>query len=262
MKNCLFIFVFLAGILVSAQSSYELSAVEKFPLKADRYIGTDSFGDVYFVHNRTLHKKSGAAVYEFQDFQLGALGNVDLLNPLKITVFYPDFNTAVILDNKLSEVQRINFALQPPFINAVHATTANDNRLWIFNLDTQQLELYNYRNASRQVLSRPLPDDYIIHKSNFNFCYVLAKDKLRLYNIYGSLLQSIPNDNYTLSAQNNDRVVLKNEQVLLLITENLTKTHTLNLKEIDAKDLYLTDEFLYIYDGEFVYKMKLIKTGK
>src|SRR5690606_23092939 len=133
--------------------------------------------------------------------------------------------TAIILDNRLSEVQRINFAMEPPFINVVNASTANDNRLWIFNLDTQQLELYNYRNASRQMLSRPISEDYITHKSNFNFCYVLTEDKLRLYNIYGSLLQSITNDNYTLFTQNNDKVILKNKHSLLLITENLTKTH-------------------------------------
>jgi hypothetical protein len=34
---------------------------------------------------------------------------VDLQNPLKIVLFYESFNSALLLDNQLNEIQKINF---------------------------------------------------------------------------------------------------------------------------------------------------------
>lgn len=262
MRHLFFIIVLLCNWSVFSQESYSLTPIEKFALNADRFIGIDNLGDLYFIKNRTLHKKSAQGTYDFKDFQLGTISSVDLLNPLRVTVFYPDFNTAIVLDNRLNEVSRIPFVMKPPFLNVAQATTANDNRLWIFNIDSQQLELYNYRNESLQVLSRPIAEDYRSHISNFNFCYVLTENKLRMYNIYGSYLKSIPNEGFTKMSLNRDRLLVKNSEGLFLLTEELTKKIPILTKEIQIKDLYLSDEFLYIYDGEFVHKMKLTPNKK
>lgn len=243
-----------------AQSEINPVTQEKYPLQAEQFIGIDNYGDLYFVKNRTLFKQTKTENFQFKDFQLGAMGSVDILNPLKITVFFPDYQTAVILDNKLNEISRISFAMEPPFLNIKNATTANENRLWTFNEDNQQLELYNYRDKVNQQLSRPLSENYKSHKSNFNFCYLLTDTKLRLYNIYGSLLKSIPSNGIQKMALSNDKLlILKNDSIFLL-TENLAKEESIKTPDLSIKDLYLSDEFLYIYDGEMIHKMKLTQT--
>ena len=35
---------------------------------------------------------------------------VDLINPLKVTLFYEEFNTVVLLDNQMNEIQKIDFS--------------------------------------------------------------------------------------------------------------------------------------------------------
>lgn len=262
MRYLFFIIVLLCNWSVFSQESYNLAPIEKFALDADRFIGVDNLGDLYFIKNRTLHKKSTQGTYDFKDFQLGRVGSVDLLNPLRITLFYPDFNTAIVLDNRLNEVNRIPFVMRPPFLNVINATTANDNRLWIFNQDSQQLELYNYRNENHHILSRPISEDYITHQSNFNFCYVLTESKLRLYNIYGSYLKSIPNEGFLKMSLNRDRLLVQTAEGVFLLTEELTKKTPVITGQIVVKDLYLNEDFLYIYDGEFVHKMKLTLNKK
>ena len=41
--------------------------------------------------------------------QLGEISSIDAFNALKTTVFYRDFNTVIILDNRLSEIMKIDF---------------------------------------------------------------------------------------------------------------------------------------------------------
>lgn len=259
MKCLVFILIF-CNFISFAQSETSLISIEKIPLKAEQFIGIDSYGELYFIKNRTLFKQTKTESIQFKDFQLGAIGSVDILNPLKITLFFPDYQTAVILDNKLNELNRISFSMEPPFLNIQNATTANDNRLWTFNEDNQQLELYNYRDQINQQLSRPLAENYLYQKSNFNFCYLLTESHLRLYNIYGSLLKSIPNDGIQKMTLSNDKVLILKKDSLFLLTENLSKEEPIKSPDLNIKDLYLSDEFLYIYDGELIHKMKLTQT--
>lgn len=258
MNNILSFLLFLIFTSISAQDTRAISVIEKNPLNAERFVGVDNFGGVYFIKNRTLFKQVNTEVFNFKDFQLGSIGSVDLLNPLKITLFFPDYNTAVILDNKLNEIERISFSMEPPFLNIINATTANDTRLWIFNNDSQQLELYNYRNKNHQALSRPLSETYITHTSNYNFCFLLTEEKLRIYNIYGSLLENIPNTKVTQLSNNNERLIYKTGNELVLLSEKLSVKRTFTFDEIKIKDLFLSDEFLYIYDGEFLHKTAII----
>lgn len=252
--------IFFTLVATFAQGEMSLSTVNETPLKAEQFVGIDKFNHLYFIKNRTLFKQSPAETVEFKDFQLGAIGSVDLLNPLRITVFYPQYQTAVILDNRLNEIRRIPFVMEPPFLNVVNATTGNDNRLWTFNENSQQLELYNYRDKVNYTLSRPIAENYLTHLSNFNYCYVLTDKKLRVYNVYGSLINSISAAGIQKMSLSNDKILVLRDNSLFLITENLSVETGIKTPELTIKDLFLSDEFLYIYDGEIIHKMKLTKS--
>lgn len=254
------LFICLYSTLTFAQGETVFNNIAEIPLKAERFVGIDNFGDVYYIKERTLFKKSRSETFQFKDFQLGAVGKVDLLNPLKVTVFFPDYQTAVILDNNLNEIRRIPFSMEPPFLNVINASTANDNRLWTFNEDTQQLELYNYRDKINYTLSRPIAERYVTHQSNFNYCYLLTDKNLRVFNIYGSLLNSIPAKGIQKIALSNDKILVLKNNTLSLLTENLSLETFIKTPELTIKDLYLSDDFLYIYDGEMIHKLKLTKT--
>lgn len=258
MKYLIYIPLFFPFVFF-AQSEIKTSLVSQFFLDANRFVGVDAQGGLYYIKKNTLYKETSSETFEFKNFQLGIMGNVDILNPLKITVFFPEYQTAVILDNKLNQMRSIAFAMEPPFLNIKKATTANDNRLWTFNEDNQQLELYNYRDNTNQQLSRPLSENYTTHKSDFNFCYLLTDTNLRLYNIYGSLLKSIPNDGIQKMTLSNDKLVILKKDKLFFLTENLSKEVSIKTPDLNIKDLYLFDEFLYIYDGEIIHKLKLIQ---
>lgn len=225
----------------------------------DRFIGIDSYKNTYFIKNRVLHKQGEDGDYRFNSLQLGRIASVDIINPLKVVVFFQDTNTVVLLDNKLSEIRRISFHELANFLNAGTATTAENNSLWIFNIDSQQLELYNYRAKNQTTVSQPFPGSIVSQASNFNFCFVLTENKLRAFNVYGSFLNEIDSDGYEHIVQQNESVLaLKNNTLFYIkdFAKHKTKISEPPLQiefpepEITIQDLQLTKEFLYIYDGE------------
>jgi len=247
----------------------ELTLSNTLPLNADRFIGVDQYNHLYFLKNRILHKQGGDGNFVFNDLQLGRITSVDIINPLKIVVFFQDTNTVVLLDNKLNEIQRINFNMTSPFLNIGAATTAGNNSLWIFNLDSQQLEHYNYTQRAKKTVSQPFSGQLISMVSNFNYCFALTPNKLRAYNVYGSFLNEIEVTDYDAVVQENANIVLRKDNTLQLIvnfalqkSKQRSEPVPLNLPEMNIKDLYLSKELLYIYDGKNLHSFKLTLPNK
>ncbi|MBA3985797.1 MAG: hypothetical protein H0X63_04300, partial [Flavobacteriales bacterium] len=118
----IFIYIFfLISTGIFAQAKVDVTVEKKIPLKANTFIGIDKYNALYYLKNKTLFKQTLTESFQFNDFQLGNIGSVDILNPLAITIFYPNYNIAVVLDNNLNEIKRISFAMEPPFLNIVSA---------------------------------------------------------------------------------------------------------------------------------------------
>ncbi|MRT16741.1 hypothetical protein F3C99_07210 [Vitellibacter sp. q18] len=234
------------------------------PLLADRFVGNDTYKNTYFIKDRMLQKQGPDGNFRFTDLQLGRITSVDIINPLKVVAFFQDTNTVVMLDNKLNEIERINFNNLPQFLNVSTATNAGNNSLWLFNVDTQQLELYNYGSKMQTVVSQPFPGKLLSQASNFNYCFTLTEMKLRAFNIYGSLLNEEPSEAYEKIVQQNENLIaLKKNQLFYLpdfARKNPEMDHQpvlLDLPELNIQDLQLTNDFLYLYDGENLHTFKL-----
>lgn len=249
-----FLFILLLPFLGFSQ---ELSFVEKTDLDANMFVGFDSFSDLFYVKDQVLYKKTKNDLYNFKDFQLGEIYSVDIVNPMNIAVYYRDFNTVVLLDNRLNEIERVDFNTISEFTNTSQVSVAANNSLWLFNIDLQQLEMYNYRSKNKVVVSLPINGKVLSMASNFNFCFVLTEEKIRAYNIYGSLLVEIKNEGFQKIIQLNENLIALKDNQLYYIDKKTREITKLNSPEITIKDLQLTQDYLYIYDENQVQKFTL-----
>ena len=249
----------LVFLLIVSQSlfSQELTLVNKSALKADQFIGFDSYKHIYFVKSGAIYKEGELGKFVFQDFQLGTVTSVDIINPLNVVVFYAEANTVVFLDNRLNEKERINFNDLPSFLNISAATNAGNNRLWIFNTDTQQLELFHYRNLQQTVVSQPFTGKLATQISDFNTCTILTDSHLREINIYGSLLSEQSLENYSSIVRTKGKMVIVKDNELYFLKDNTIHPLSFTFNENPIKDLQLTQEFLYIYDSKILYTFTL-----
>ena len=250
----LLILFILFPILVCSQ---EITLVETTPLDVNTFVGIDSYNDTFYIKDQILFKKTSKSIFNFKDFQLGEIYSVDIVNPMNIVVYYQDFNTVVLLDNKLSEIERINFNNIFEFINSSQATLAANTSLWVFNMDSQQLELYNYRSNTKILVSQPINGEVLSIASNFNYSFILTEEKIRAYNIYGSLLAEIKNEGFQKIVQLNENLIAIKDNELYYIDKETREITKIKSPEISIKDLQLTQDFLYIYNENKISTFKL-----
>ncbi|MBE9489938.1 MAG: hypothetical protein IMY67_06565 [Bacteroidetes bacterium] len=231
--------------------------MDKTQLNADTFIGIDSYNDTFYIKDQVLYKKTENNLFNFKEFQLGTIQSVDIINPMNIVVYYADFNTVVLLDNKLAEIERIRFNDLSEFINTSTATLAANTSLWLFNIDAQQLESYNYRSKNKVLVSQPINGEVLSQTSNYNFCFVLTDEKIRSYNIYGSLLTEIDHVGFEKIVQLNENLIALKDNELYYIDKKTQEITKIKSPEINIKDLQLTQDFLYIYDEKQVHTFKL-----
>ena len=177
MKYIKYIPIFFSFILFS-QNDIEVQFIEKTKLQATNIVGFDNFKSLIYIENNSLLANRPSGALRYSNLQLGDITSANAFNPLKINVFYKDFSTVMVLDNRLSEITKINFNTLEPFRNISHISTGNDNTIWIFNQDIQQLELFDYRTNTTRAKTQPISENVIEITSNYNNCWLLTKKYL------------------------------------------------------------------------------------
>lgn len=249
-------------LLVQGIWAQQLTLVSKSPLSADHFIGFDSYKHIYYSKGGAIHKQGELGKFTFQDFQLGPITSVDIINPMNVVVFYAEVNTVVFLDNRLNEKERLNFNNLPSFLNISMVSNAGNNRLWVFNIDTQQLQLFHYRSLIETIVSQPIKGSIIAMSSNFNECTLLTEHGLIRINNYGSLLFERSFGAFEKIVQNNESLIALKDNSLFLVDNELVLPIPFQFGEKPIKDLQLTQDFLYIYDGNTLYSYTLTQPKK
>ncbi|AGC76624.1 hypothetical protein LX97_01284 [Nonlabens dokdonensis] len=248
----------LYSLLFICSIAFAQKTDQGFSLVADSFYGVDDFEAVYYGKDNVFFKKYGKITQQFYDVQLGDLTEVDLINPLKILLFYKDTQTIVILDNRLNERQRILLNELQPSRFFEHARLAGERRFWLHDLDKNRLELYDYINDRTLISTAVLKDNVTQFLSDYNFCHVISDEQIETYNAYGSRTA-------TLSITGVEFVDYDFE-TLVFIKENRIKVmkmdkeyrfreseiNTIDIKEKDVNSLYLKGGKLYLCHGKRV----------
>lgn len=175
-KILFLLFIACSFSAVSAQNK-KISAtlISQFNTDIDDFLGYDSFGFSYHIKNNVFRKIKGNEIFEYKNVSLGNITKVDILNPLKIVLFYEDFNTVVLLDNQLNKMTEINFSQNsiPIVVPAIGMST--QNQLWIYNTLNQQIGLFDYLKNEYKTVSTPLTEAIKYYQTDFNTFYWIDK---------------------------------------------------------------------------------------
>ncbi len=250
--KCLFV------LLLTSSIAFAQKLDQSFSLVADSFYGVDDFEAIYYGKDNVFFKKHGKNVQQFYDVQLGDLTEVDLINPLKILLFYKDTQTVVILDNRLNERQRILLNELQPSRFFEHARLAGERRFWLHDLDRNRLELYDYINDRTLISTAVLKDNVTQFLSDYNFCHVISDGHIETYNAYGSKTATLAvteinfidyDFEHLIYLKENEIKVLKmDKEFRFRESENITIT----IQEKEVNSLYLKGGKLYLWHGKRV----------
>lgn len=160
----------------------------------------DPLQQIYTVDSlQTLRKydKDGLLLFEYNNRNLGVLQHCDASDPFGVLLFYPDFNTLIILDRTLNPLAEVRLE-ELGIYGAQSVASSIDKQIWIY--DQQDFKL---KKISRQGhlllesadLSRWMPNNFqaerLLVQKQVLFL-VTAQGQLLHFSPFGQYLKTVP----------------------------------------------------------------------
>lgn len=181
--------IFLLFTAFTFAQAPELSPLPTAALDAEQFFGRDASGAYYAAaKDHTFFRWENGIRTDYQDLSLGRIARADLRNPLRIVLFYADFNAVVMLDNQLNEIQRILFSEMEMPLTVTACGLASQNRVWIYDALSQRIGLFDYLKKTVSFITQPI-EKPLQYGTDFNDFY-WTDDKGTLYkcDIFGKIL--------------------------------------------------------------------------
>ncbi|MCK5678792.1 MAG: hypothetical protein KAH72_10015 [Flavobacteriaceae bacterium] len=245
----------------SYSQKFETKLINSFSLQADTFIGIDDFENVYYIKNNTFFKKSNNEILTYTNISLGQITSIDIQNPFKIVLFYKDFNSIIILDNKLNELtNRIDFTNETLFNNVMLVSHSSENNLWLF-ADDNKLHLFNFQNHSEKIQTQPItfyqnnfiPIDL---QSTYKNVWVLAKNGIIQFNEYGNFIQYSSIDNVSVIFPLRKTLIYFKDNSFYYLKNKKSISIPLEYNQI-IKNIHINNTMINIFNGTNIFQYKL-----
>lgn len=260
MKNLLLLFFIFQYSFILAQKQ-EITAIVISAQKtdADFLVGLDGLENIYLIRNNVFHKKHKTEIWEYKNPSLGTISKIDIQNPLKIVLFYKDFNTIITLDNQLNETQKINFSANEVPIIVTATGISSQNKLWIYNSLSQQVGLFDYLKNTYQTITPPIKGILKYYESNFN-TFQWIDENLNWYScsIFGKIttLGKVP-DFDQIQLVSNTNLIYKKNNVIYYYNLIENKKDLIKIDEKTFANFYYKDQILSIFTNQEIINYKI-----
>ena len=227
---------------------------------SNQFLAIDVLSNGYYEENGVLFKRNGDQVWQYKNLSLGKIVKIDTQNPLKIGVFFEGFNSVVLLDSQLNEIQKVTFLNNKNSIIAGAIGIAAQNKLWVYDTLSQKIGLFNCSNEDFKFISTSISGNFKHYESDFNHFQWIDTD-LNWYacNLYGEiqLIRKVPDF---------DKIQIVNSQLLLyskgdqLFFLDLKSNKSQEVQNVDKSFDYFIykDQILSIFTHRQIKNYKII----
>lgn len=240
----------------------KIEFVTKTPLNADQFIGVDELKNIFYIKNNILYKKNDDEVLNYSNVNLGELTTVNIENPFKIVLFYKEFNSVIILDNKLNELtDKINFTKETLFNNVQFVSASSQNDLWLL-ADDNKLHLYDFQNHLDKLETQALnfyQKSFIPTsiKSTYKNVWVFSSNGVMQFNEYGSFIKLTKLKNYEFINPFKDGFIYLDKNALFYLIDTKIFPIQMELK-LPIKNIFINRASIYTFDGKYIYHYSIL----
>ncbi len=147
-KILLIIVIFVCSAFIQ-QEKVERVAIKT---KLDHF-SIDNIGNIYSFKDEELVKylPTGKFFARYSNLKLGNISTVDATNPLKLLLYYRDFQQIVFLDDQLTQNSESISLESLGYVQADQACAGANNSFWIYSKHNNELVRFN--ESSKKVAS-------------------------------------------------------------------------------------------------------------
>lgn len=258
-KLILLIFIVHFSLVLAQEKSLKVTFLSTQKIDADDFVGVDGLGNMYYLKDNTLIKNNKTESWQYGNISLGKITRVDIQNPLKIVLFYENFNTIILLDSQLNETQKINFAENTIPLLVSSMGIASQNRLWIYDSASQQIGLFDYLKNTFDPIAPSFQGNFKYYNSDFN-TFQWIDEKLNWYScdIFGKItaLGRI-SDFEQIQTTEKQFVIFSKDKKLHLQDLRTNSIYTIENIEKSFKKFYYKDQILSIFTSQEISNYKI-----
>ena len=168
-----------------------------YDINADvRIAEADHLGNIFIVTDDNLlikYDRTNQEKYRYANKRTGAITHLDVTNPLKVLVFFDDFNYLLILDNTLTEITDLRLE-DHGFMDISAAAIANDDNYWVY--DPVQFNLVKVNSRGMVLVRTSNTNDFGMSGSVVSSIreagnFVVLMDKEKGFYIFDNLGQFV-----------------------------------------------------------------------
>src|ERR1700752_604301 len=163
-------------------------------------IKTDGFGNIYVINNDQISKYNASGVFQktFSTKRYGKIDFLDATNPLKILVYFKEFQQLLFLDNQLTATSNVISLESIGFEQAGLVCSSGNNSFWLY--DKQNNELIRFNQDSKplvktgnlkRILNIDIKPNYL-KEHNDNVYLNCPSEGILVFDIYGTFTKTIP----------------------------------------------------------------------
>jgi len=258
-KIFFFFFIFQLASVIAQEENLKVKLVSTQKIDADLFVGFDGMGYLYYIKNNVFYMKNEKESWQYKNVSLGKPTKIDLQNPLKIMLFYENFNTVIMLDNQLNETQKINFSEKDVPIVATATGIASQNRLWIYNSLTQQIGLFDYLKNTFQSITPSFQGNIKYYESDFN-TFQWIDDKLNRYScdVFGKIISLGKVAEFDkMQVIGNQIIVFSKDGKLMLQDLKKNRIYSIENVEKSFNNFFYKDQILSIFTNQEITNYKI-----
>ncbi|MCG2609931.1 hypothetical protein LZZ90_00245 [Flavobacterium sp. SM15] len=254
------VFFLMTSLGFSQEKQLDLKFIGTEKIKPDTFVGKDAYANTYSITQNEFRKENPQKKYVYRSLPLGKIHSVDLQNPLQIVLFYKIMNSVVLLDSQLNETFKINFSESNPELLPQQIGLASQNRLWLFDLATQKLGLYDFQKQVFNPITVIFEHPILFSQSDYNYFYwVDDQHKLFACNLFGKInfLGEVPNFD-SMQIISSKEILLKKGSILTLWDWEKQTSQIVPIPEKSFQSFYYKEQILSIFTDNEIRNYKLI----
>lgn len=194
-----YLFICLALCCLSFRSSDAPPVVIRLP-NSDCYVRTDEIGNTFVVNKEEILKYNAAGTFmkRYSNKRFGNITTIDATNPLKLLLYYKDFQQLLFLDNQLTPNSDPISLEELGYEQTDLVCLSVNNSFWLYNKQNNELVRLNEQlqpivktGNLKQILQADLSPNMI--REHNGFLYMNCPDEgILVFDIYGTFYKTYP----------------------------------------------------------------------
>ncbi len=186
------------------------------------YFAIDNIGNIYTIKDEELVKylPTGKMFLRYSNLKLGNISAVDATNPLKLLLYYRDFQQIIYLDDQLTANSEAISLENLGYEQTDLVCAGVNNSFWIYNKQNNELIRFNESSKKvtstgnlKQVLKTNLNPNYMAEHNGYLFLNC-PETGIYVFDIFGAFSKIISIKNLKQFQVNDNIIYYKKDSVL------------------------------------------------